>query len=114
MRRRIISILIGIFLLGLCLESLAAPSATLQELQNDVARLRFQVEDNGRRISKLEEARETLARVEIAARTEPRLAVLEDNMFEIKWLSRTVAGALVVQLLVNGAALMRRKNGTGS
>jgi|SRR6185436_4640869 len=67
----------------------------------EIQRLRMAIEDNSRRIGRLEELKDAGARI----------AVLEDNMFEIKWLSRSVAAALVVQLFLNGISIGRRRIG---
>lgn len=72
--------------------------AYAQDLSRELDRMRLTVEDNTRRIVRIEELKDVAARI----------AVLEDNMFEIKWLSRTVAAALVVQLFVNGVTFRRR------
>ena len=69
--------------------------------QGELTRLRLTLDDNSRRITKLEEIKELAS----------RLAVLEDNMSEVKWLSRTVTAAFVVQLVVLGLGAKKRQNG---
>ncbi len=60
-----------------------------------------QVGDARRRIEDLE--RQSIA---------PRLAVLEENMFEVKWLGRTVAAAVIGQLVLAGlSASGKRRQG---
>lgn len=68
-----------------------------QGVDADILRLKIITDDNARRISKLEEVKDFGSRI----------AVLEDNMFEIKWLSRSVAAALVIQLVMGGMRLKK-------
>jgi len=70
---------------------LAQPS----QRELDIIRVEMKTEDNARRILQLENLSTS------AGNTAARIAVLEDNMFEIKWMSRSVLAALVIQMLLN-------------
>lgn len=70
------------------------------DVQGELLRLHILTDDNARRIAKLEEVKDFGSRI----------AVLEDNMFEIKWLSRSVAAAMVIQLVMGG--MKGKRNGT--
>ena len=81
----------------------AALAQDRDTVQGELYRLKLQLDDNTRRLGRLEEVKDMGS----------RLAVLENDMFEIKWMSRTVMGALVAQLIISGLAV-RRKSGNGS
>lgn len=42
-----------------------------------------------------------------------RLRVLESDMSELKWLSRSVAAAMIGQFAISGMSLLRRNRGGG-
>lgn len=45
----------------------------------------------------------------IETKANERLAVLEDTVYEVKWVGRTVAGALLVQLMLQASEFQRRR-----
>lgn len=104
--RAIVVSLLVVFAVGGIGAGLVIGAAFQPTQEGQYERLRMQVEDNARRIGRLEDVKDS------AADFRARLAVLEDNMFELKWLSRTVAGALVLQLV--SPVLLRRRNGVAA
>lgn len=76
----------------LCVSFAAAQS---QETTNEV--LRMNVSDNNRRLAELEKIN-----------ADKRLSLIENDMGEVKWLGRSVAGAVIGQLLIAGLGVKRR------
>ena len=100
--------------LMLCIVALSTLTGSSQsKAQNqDVSRIGYVVETHAGKIAALEgrlATVETLLR-DVPPRGEARLSVIENDMIEIKWLTRTVAAALVAQM-VSGLYVLRRKNG---
>lgn len=98
------SVAIGCLLFAVTALSMAQTTTPIERV---VMGVEMKSEDNARRIAQLENKGAT--NEGLAA----KIAVLEDNMSEIKWLARSLIAAWAIQLLVHSGAMRRKPGGEG-
>jgi hypothetical protein len=84
-------------------------SVRAQSTAITLERFRYLLDDHARRIVNLETGAQSPGVQNAIVALQVRLAVIEDNMVEIRWTGRTVAAGFATFLIGNGLNLLFRR-----